>query len=148
MRKTSQTDPLEIAHVEDLDDVWVVEARRGAHFAVKALQSRGVLDQTGGEYLEGHLAAQVLLLGQIDSGHPPLTQEGEDLVLVYGTADHLVTSSPPPILLFPEAKLQTSSTLSMGPRPSGVDVVPMSIVRYDARRTIYPRGRRNGLDSP
>src|SRR5207244_9571667 len=70
--------PVVVADVEELADVRVAQAGRGAGLADEALAGRGVAGVADG--LDGHLAPQPLVLGGVDYAHATLAQLADDAV--------------------------------------------------------------------
>ena len=68
------------AAVIDADDVGVLQAGRGLGLAPEALDEAGVGGEAAVQQLEGHLAPELLVLGQVDVGHAAAAQARDDLV--------------------------------------------------------------------
>jgi hypothetical protein len=78
------------AHVDDVDDVGVVDGVGGARLIEKALDVIGVGRALRLENLDGRLAPQERMLREIDRPHPTLTQQLSHLVVVDFLPDHNV----------------------------------------------------------
>jgi hypothetical protein len=76
-----EVDPVDIPHREEgrafdlarlveRDDVGMVDGRRESRLALEAGPEVGVLGQLVGQQLEGHLAPELALLGEVDDPHP------------------------------------------------------------------------------
>ena len=78
-----------IAEVDDIDDVRVADAGRGARLALEALDGRFVLRDRGVQQLDGHEAAQALVGGLVDRAHPAVAEHAHQLVAIcHQLADH------------------------------------------------------------
>jgi hypothetical protein len=78
---------LEFADVINSADVGVIERRRGAGFAAKALDGLGVLRNIVGKKFQGHVAAQARVLGFINDAHTSAAQFFHHVVVGDGAAD-------------------------------------------------------------
>ena len=70
-------------------DVGIVQRGCGAGFALKSLESLGVLGQFVGKEFQSDIAAEAQILGLIDNTHPAATELLNDPVMRDGLADHL-----------------------------------------------------------
>ncbi len=62
-------------------DIWVVEGRGGASFALKALEAYGIVGEFVGQELERDEAAEFEILGLVDHTHPTATDLLDDPVV-------------------------------------------------------------------
>jgi hypothetical protein len=72
--------PLGLAAVVDRDDVGMREARGGLRLATEALDEELVVRVAVVQDLDRHAPAEVLVLGQIDVGHPARAELAQDAV--------------------------------------------------------------------
>ena len=68
------------AEVEDLDDVGVHQAGGGERLAAEALDERGVVGEVLGEQLDGDLALEPAVEGQVDGRHAAEAEPVAELV--------------------------------------------------------------------
>nr|WP_293258139.1 hypothetical protein [Nannocystis sp.] len=87
---------LRVAEVGDVDDVLVVQHRRGAGLLEEAGDDLGAVAVLGGEHLHGELAADRDVLGLVDRAHAALADQleqaiaiGEDVADEVGVRAHL-----------------------------------------------------------
>ncbi len=71
---------VDLAGLVERDDVGVVDRGREVRLAVEAGPEVGVLRQLVGQQLEGHLAAQLALLGEVDDTHATAAQDPLDAI--------------------------------------------------------------------
>ena len=69
-------------------DARVIERRSGAGFALKALQSHGILGQFFGKEFQGNETAQPRVFGLINDTHSAAAQFFNDPVVRYKGANH------------------------------------------------------------
>ena len=65
-----EDEPARLADAVDGDDVRVREAGGGARFAHEAFARLGGPRQVGGEHLDGHVAVELDVAGEVDDPHP------------------------------------------------------------------------------
>ena len=70
-----------LAHAEDRDDVGVVQPRRGPRLPLEPQHLLRVGQRRIGEDLQGHAAAERLLLGLVDDAHAAAADLAEDAVV-------------------------------------------------------------------
>ena len=80
--------PLVLADVVDRADVRVIQRRRRARLALKALRGRRVARQLGRQELDGDLPAEANILGAVDDAHAAAAKLLEDPVMRDGLAKH------------------------------------------------------------
>jgi hypothetical protein len=68
------------AHLEDGQDVGVVQGPRGAGLEFEAGQAVAVLGQLPGEDLDGHVPVDPQIVGTPDLAHPSRAEGRDDLV--------------------------------------------------------------------
>jgi hypothetical protein len=66
----------------------MIHGGSSAGFALKALQRGRVVDQFGGQKLEGDVPTKATILGTVDDAHATAAKPLEDSVMGYDTADH------------------------------------------------------------
>ena len=71
---------VDLAGLVERDDVGVVDRGREVRLALEARPEVGVLRQLVGQQLEGHLAAQLALLGEVDDAHAAAAQDPLDAI--------------------------------------------------------------------
>ncbi len=86
---------LDLAGLVDGADVVMVEGAGGSRFAEETSLSLVVADQVLGEELQGDLAIEVEVAGEVDAAHAAGTELGEDLEVGDAAADHGFKSPPP-----------------------------------------------------
>ncbi len=69
-----------LAPVVDLDDVRVREGRRVQRLALEALGELAVARVLSPEHLEGHVAVEDLVAGEVHLAHPSATQGADDVI--------------------------------------------------------------------
>ena len=96
-----------LAAVVDADDVRVLEPRRGLGLAPEALDELGVLGEPLVQELKRDLAAEHLVVGQPDVGHPAAARAGDERVAV---------ADPLSVLRAPSSRARFSMTwVAIGP---------------------------------
>ncbi len=73
----------------DLDDVGMVEFRRGPCFAAKTFDIFRIARELPPQDFERHLAIERLVQGNIHVGHPAAAKTAEDLIIVHPGADQV-----------------------------------------------------------
>ena len=74
-------------HVDDVDDVRVVDGVGGPRLVHEPLDEAGVLGQLWSEHLDGGFAPHERVFGQVDGPHAALSQDRAHLVVVDSLAD-------------------------------------------------------------
>src|SRR5271157_2268834 len=69
-------------------DIWVVQRRRRARFALKPLQRKRIFFRLGGQELERDMPTEVDVLGFVDHSHSSAAQLRQDTVVRDSLADH------------------------------------------------------------
>ena len=77
---TKQGNSLGAADIEDGDDVRVIEVGDGAGFGQVGFGIFGSIHQLAMWHLDGHRAAQLVVVGQIHQAEPALAQHSFDPV--------------------------------------------------------------------
>src|SRR5579864_9835183 len=80
--------PARLIDLVNSADIWVIEGRSGARFALKTLESLCVGGDVLGKELEGNEASQLDVLGLIDDTHASAAEFLDDAVMGDGLADH------------------------------------------------------------
>ena len=117
------------AHVEDGDDVRVVEAGDGAGLGEVGVGVRGLAIRCGVRHLDRHQALELLVAGQVDAAEAALAQEPLDAVAadVPGKTDSGATESG----IWERSGMPASPTASAcGPSSNGCQARKSSIARW------------------
>ncbi len=67
-------------HVDDANDVWMLEPGGRLRFATEPHQVLGLVRQPRVEHLDGHGPLEVLLVGLVDASHAPRADQATDAV--------------------------------------------------------------------
>ncbi len=70
----------------------MIQRRQRPGLPLQALQSLGILGQLGRKHLDGHLALELGVVGEVHLSHPALPQLGGDLEVGQRGADHPLLS--------------------------------------------------------
>src|SRR5262245_338876 len=73
--------PLVLADIEDGADSRMAQRAGGARLDPKAIERLTILDGVGGEKLQRDLAAEPLVLGEIDDAHAARTEGAQDTIM-------------------------------------------------------------------
>jgi hypothetical protein len=107
---------VDLAAVEDGDDVGVLEARSRLGLAAEALDELAVLGEAGVQHLERDLALQVRVVGQPDIGHPAGADLAQHPVAAvhHGSLGHLSHASLPVWLGYSPLRMVSATSRKIG----------------------------------
>ena len=105
--------------------VGMAQRSRGLGFAVEALASVFVLEQVGGEELEGDVAVKFRVLGLVNVSHFPGAKLLRDLVVTDGLADHDGPILPPPGIPGDNNRSHSLSAKIFASRLMGLNLGPL-----------------------
>ena len=81
--------PVALLHRVDGDDIWVVERRYRPRLAPEPLQPLRTSGYPIGQYLQGHLAPELRILGAVHLPHPTFADFVDDVVVAEGATDEV-----------------------------------------------------------